>query len=148
MPWRYWASGATDPLILNIDARRRGVERYATCLGRFTPRQIAPFTYLMGSLVGHTAGLDILEKIKISVPWRESNYLSSVTQSIIIKQMISTYNSVGIAALAYVYKKLSLGTSTSEIKPSFKTFSGLWREYSLNLWFHSIRQGVQCTVQQ
>ena len=51
-------------------------------------------------------------------------------QSIVIKQLRSTYDSVGIAALAYVYKKLSLGTSIAEIKPSFKNFSGLWREYS------------------
>jgi len=62
-----------------------------------------PVTYWMGSLVGPTAGMDTLEKIKISVPWRESNYVSSVMQSIIIKQLRSSYDSVGIAALASVY---------------------------------------------
>ena len=49
--------------------------------------------------------------------------------SIIIKQLRSTYDSVGIAALASVYKKLYLGTSTVEIKLSSKNFWGLWREY-------------------
>jgi hypothetical protein len=82
----------------------------------------------MGSLVGPTAGMDILAKRKISVPLRESNHVSSVMQSAVIKQLRSTYDSVGIAALASVYKKLSLGTSTAEIKLSFKTFSGLGRE--------------------
>ena len=51
-------------------------------------------------------------------------------QSTIIKQLRSTYDSVGIAALASVYKMLSLGTSTVEIKLSFRNFSGSWREYS------------------
>ena len=50
-------------------------------------------------------------------------------QSIVIKQLRSTYDSVGTAALGSVYKRLYLGTSTVEISHR-KTFGGLWREYS------------------
>ena len=45
-----------------------GCERSASCAGRFIPAEIIPLTHWIEGLVGPTAGLDAVEKRKVSTP--------------------------------------------------------------------------------
>jgi hypothetical protein len=66
-----WGSEGTAPPFLTTASD--GGEWSATLTSCFTPREIAPGTHWIGGWVGPRAGLDAVEKRRISCPCRESN---------------------------------------------------------------------------
>jgi hypothetical protein len=72
MPRRRMEEWSVTPHFLTLALGGR--EWSASRLGRFTARESAPNTHWIGSWVGPRAGLDDVEKIKISFPCQESNF--------------------------------------------------------------------------
>jgi len=70
----YRGSGGISPFILNLGTTWR-------CVVNFKPRPFYPSTHSTGVWVGKCAGLDVLEKRKISCPCRDSNPQPSNPQS-------------------------------------------------------------------
>jgi len=58
-----WKNGGIPPLVLNLDNNWEWLALNPSC---FTPGKIIPCSYWIGSWVGHSAGLNSLEKGKIS----------------------------------------------------------------------------------
>jgi hypothetical protein len=88
----YWVSGGIAPRILDLGTRWRWV--VSSLSGRFTPRERAPGTRLIGGSVGPSAGLDAVVKRKIPSPRRESNPRTPIVQPV-----AQCYTDWAIAAL-------------------------------------------------
>lgn len=87
-------NGGVAPLLLKPGTSWRSVVN--TCPGCFTPRETAPSTHQMGSWVGPTAGLDILEKRLIFWPcWDTNPGLSNLypTDNTVLSQLLPIYSS-------------------------------------------------------
>jgi hypothetical protein len=67
--YREWRYSSTHYLTSALD----GGEWSASRPGRFTPRERAPATHWIGGWVGPRACLDMVSKIKVPKPLRESN---------------------------------------------------------------------------
>jgi hypothetical protein len=67
----HWGNGGTAPYILN--SALDGGEWSDSRPGRFTPRERAPGTQLIGGWVDPRAGLDAVMKRKIPSPCQDSN---------------------------------------------------------------------------
>jgi hypothetical protein len=69
----------------------------------FTPGKTAPGTHCIGGWVGPKAGLDVMEKSKISCTYRESNADSSVVQTVAQSLYRLSYSDSLVCAYIYIY---------------------------------------------
>jgi hypothetical protein len=71
MSWRHMGRGGIAPPVLTSELD--GGERSASRPSRFTVGEIAPGSHWIGDWMGPRAGLDVMEKIKVSYSCRKSN---------------------------------------------------------------------------
>jgi hypothetical protein len=80
IPWYLWVSIIKHHSFLTLVLD--GGEWSVSYPYQFTPGEAAPSTHCIGGWMGLRAGIDIMEKRKISYPYQELNSYFSVIQPI------------------------------------------------------------------